>query len=124
MKLIIDGEKHPTTTNYIIEIKKVKKENQKGFIYTYSLRTADAFAHKQISVEGFSLNDIFEMFELEGISNEDVILLSKYVVKYKLDIQISEGAYEIKIRMGNIMKHTPQDLVDTIKVSLKYFHEL
>ena len=62
MKLIIDGDKHPTTTNYIIEIKKVKNEGQKGFVYNYSLRTADSFAHKQISVEGFSLNEIFEMF--------------------------------------------------------------
>ena len=115
MKLIIDGEKHPTTTNYLIEIKKVKKEGQKGFVYNYSLRTADSFSPKQISVEGFSLNEIFEMFGLEGVSKEDEILLAKYAVKDKLDIQISEGRYEIKIRYGNYMKHTPQDLVDTVK---------
>ena len=126
MKLIIDGEKHPTTTNYIIEVKKVKKENQKGLVYKYSLRTADSFASKQISVEGFSLNDIFEMFELEGISNEDEIMLAKYIVKNKLDIQISEriGTDEIKIRLGNYMKYNHQDLVEAVKTYIAYIQEV
>lgn len=124
MKLIIDGEKHPTTTNYLIEIKKVKKEGEKGFVYNYSLRTADSLAHKQISIEGFSLSDIFEMFGFDAISREDEILLAKRAVKNNIDIQISEGRYEIKIRYGNYMKHTPQDLVETLKDYLRYIHEL
>lgn len=76
MKLIIDLDKKPMQLR--VKIKKVKRGGGESYRYGFMLETYGLSSG--VSLEVYSLNDIFEMFDLPTLLENDERLVCEYAV--------------------------------------------
>ncbi len=132
MKIIIDT--NDFIMSYVVEIEKIKKENsEEDYGFKTTLRTADTYSTRQLRLTGCSLGEIFKMFGLAELDNEEIYEICDYLTDVnpnynhtKANLHIAPSQEKVDIIVEGINGHEiarTSSAYELSQIAYNYFRE-
>lgn len=132
MKIIIDT--NDFIMSYVVEIEKIKKENsEEDYGFKTTLRTADTYSTRQLRLTGCSLGEIFKMFGLAELDNEEIYEICDYLTDVnpnynhtKANLHIAPSQEKVDIIVEGLNGHEiarTSSAYELSQIAYNYFRE-